>query len=768
MTSNVGNTTPNQARLSKELELAQLDVLIKHIPTAVVGNAACSILIIIGLWNVSPHPLLIFWLLAVYIIAAIRLFLPSLFRSGRFWATEPHKWITAFSLSSGVSGATWGFACYALVPIGNPESMLLMVIITAGICSGASITLGHQSKAATLFLLCSVPPLAIRLLQEGSDATSIAAFGCLVYLIILIRGIHTSERFLDEKIHSDLRAQHDRQRLSNHLARTPLAAIEWDSDFKVISWNKAAEEMFGYPAKEIIGQHADFLIPKDATTQVYNTWAELVETGDFNTSINENCCADGRTITCEWHNSALVENGQFTGASSFAQDISERIERENLIRHQAHYDSLTNLPNRIFFKERLSQALSKAKRRDGLAAVLLIDLDHFKDINDSRGHDTGDLVLKHYASMLKQHLRHCDTISRLGGDEFVILIDNLSTELPEAQIQISEVANKIQLITETPIPIKGHNYHIGCSIGITLIDGSEDAELIMKRADLALYSVKENERGDFSFYREELASQAERHLELHNSLHNALENNEFELFYQAKVDLQSNEIIGCEALIRWHSQEHGFVSPNEFIHLIENSSLIEDVGSWVIDEACRQVKYWRDIRLWNDNMIMAVNVGVRQLLAKDFPDQINHAINRHEISGHNLELEITERLFIQDSELAKKNMDAVAAIGPTFAIDDFGTGYSCLSYLKSLPLQTLKVDKSFLDPLLTSNKDDTLIKTVLYICEQLNLKSVAEGVEEETQRLHLQQLNCDFYQGYLHSKPMNQKFFEAQLIKQKK
>lgn len=749
----------------KTREAEQIKLLTEQVPAAVLGNIACTLIVAIGFWSIAPRNLLIGWLTISWLITGLRLLLRQKYCADlNNLKTNKHLINTLAKLSS-LSGLTWGLGSYFLIPPGNPYALILMVIVCAGICSGSVITLGHYKRTASTFILFCVPFIALRLLAEASFYSDLAAFGSIVYMWMLLKGSRTSEAYFNDKIDSDIQSQKSRQRLINHLENTPLAAVEWDNELKIINWNRAAETMFGHKSAEVIGKNASILIPEEELESIKKMAMGLITDKQANHAVIKNIRADGSLITCEWHNTYLEENGTFSGISSFIHDISERIEKENIIRHQAHYDALTDLPNRIFFKERLLQALASAKRGDGYAAALLIDLDHFKDINDSQGHDTGDKVLQLFAHQLQTNLRHCDTISRQGGDEFVVLIDNLTNDLKIAQLRVAEVANIIKQITENPIHIDNHDYHIGCSIGIAIIEGHETTEEVMKHADLALYSVKDTERGDYAFFKDEFASQAERHLQLHNSLHSALNENEFKLYYQAKADLKTNRIVGCEALIRWFSKQHGFVSPNEFIHLIENSSLIEDVGDWVLNEACRQIRAWLDAGLWEDDMIMAINIGARQLLAPNFPQQVQQALANHKIAGQMLELEITERLFIQDADLAKKHMEAVAALGPSFAIDDFGTGYSCLSYLKLLPLRTLKVDKSFIDPLLEDNKDDALVKTVLHICRQLNLKAVAEGIETEGQRQHLQALDCDYYQGYLHSKPMSNLDYEQQLRK---
>lgn len=759
------NNQTYRSETLKTREAEQIKLLTEQVPTAVLGNIACTVIVAIGFWSIAPRSLLIGWLAISWFITGLRLFLRQKYCADLTNAKTNKHLINALAILSSLSGLAWGLGSYFLIPLGNPYALILMVIVCAGICSGAVITLGHYKRTASTFILFCVPFIALRLLAEASFYSDLAAFSSIVYMWMLLKGSRTSEAYFNDKIDSDIQSQKNRQRLINHLENTPLAAIEWNNELNIINWNRAAETIFGYKSAEVIGKNASILILEEELESIKKMAMDLIADRQTSHAVIKNIRADGSSITCEWHNTYLEENGKFSGISSFIHDISERIEKENIIRHQAHYDALTDLPNRIFFKERLLQALASAKRGDGYAAALLIDLDHFKDINDSQGHDTGDKVLQLFAHQLQTNLRHCDTISRQGGDEFVVLIDDLTSDLHIAHLRVAEVANKIKQITENPLQIDNHDYHIGCSIGIAIIEGHETTEEVMKHADLALYSVKNTERGDYAFFKDEFASLAERHLQLHNSLHSALNENEFELYYQAKADLKTNRIVGCEALIRWFSKQHGFVSPNEFIHLIENSSLIEDVGDWVLNEACRQIRAWIDAGLWQDDMIMAINVGARQLLAPNFPQQVQQALANHKIAGQMLELEITERLFIQDADLAKKHMEAVVALGPSFAIDDFGTGYSCLSYLKRLPLRTLKVDKSFIDPLLEDEKDDALVKTVLHICRQLNLKAVAEGIETEGQRQHLQGLDCDFYQGYLHSKPMSNLDYAQQLRK---
>jgi diguanylate cyclase (GGDEF)-like protein/PAS domain S-box-containing protein len=429
-----------------------------------------------------------------------------------------------------------------------------------------------------------------------------------------------------------------------------------------------------------------------------------------------------------------------------AMDITDRKIAEQRIAHMAHHDALTGLPNRVLLRDRIQQAIAHAHREDGQLAVLFIDLDRFKNINDSLGHQLGDRLLQSVASRILACVREGDTVSRVGGDEFVIVIPTI-----ESSGDASSVAAKILEVLGNVFHLHGNDLHIAGSIGISLYpsDGT-DAETLMRNADTAMYFAKDSGRANFQFFTQHMNVAAQQRLTLENALRRALENGEFELHYQPLHDLGDRSITGVEALIRWNSPE-GLVAPGSFIAVAEDSGLIVPIGEWVLREALQQARTWqgegRPLR-------MAVNVSANQLSRANFADRLRRLIEETGVDPALVELEVTEGVIVEGAGEAREAIDQIAALGVGIAIDDFGTGYSGLAYLKRLPIDTVKIDQSFVRDLTIDPDDAAIVTAIVAMARSLGVDVIAEGVETEEQVAELKRLGCYRAQGFLLSRPM--------------
>ncbi|HYC35334.1 MAG TPA: EAL domain-containing protein [Usitatibacter sp.] len=431
-----------------------------------------------------------------------------------------------------------------------------------------------------------------------------------------------------------------------------------------------------------------------------------------------------------------------------AMDITERKLAEQRIAHMAHHDALTGLPNRVLLRDRIGQAIAHAHRAGRQIAVLFIDLDRFKTINDSLGHQFGDRLLQSVASRILVCVREGDTVARVGGDEFVIVIPGI-----DQASDASVVATKILEVLGHAFHLHGNDVHVAGSIGISLYpsDGT-DAETLMRHADTAMYHAKDSGRANFQFFTEHMNVAAQQRLSLENSLRRAAERSEFELHFQPVFDLGDRSVAAFEALLRWNMPERGMVSPAEFITAAEESGLIVPVGEWVLREALRQARTWQ---AFGRPVRVAVNVSARQLARQNFVERLRRIIEEVAIEPGLIELEVTESVIIEGAGEARAALDQIAALGVGIAIDDFGTGYSGLAYLKRLPIDTVKIDQSFVSGL-TQNRDDAAIVTaIVAMSRSLGLEVVAEGVETEHQLRELERLGCRLAQGYLLARPMS-------------
>lgn len=447
-------------------------------------------------------------------------------------------------------------------------------------------------------------------------------------------------------------------------------------------------------------------------------------------------------------------------AANIARIAIERKEAEERLDYLAHYDPLTSLPNRALFRDRLTQALARADRGGRLAALMFLDLDRFKTINDTLGHDIGDLLLKTVAHRLRRCVRDEDTVARLGGDEFTVILEELAG-IEDAGI----VAKKIIEALAPPFVLDGHEVFVTPSIGITVYPlDSNDLDNLLKNADAAMYRVKEEGRNNYQFYTAEMNARTLERLALENNLRHALERNEFVLYYQPKVDLIKGQIVGMEALMRWIHPTRGIVSPTEFIPLLEETGMIIPVGEWLLRTACRQNNAWQNAGF--PHLRMAVNLSARQFQQNDLVHSVSRVLEETGLAADYLELEITESLLMQNPENATDILNKINALGVVrIDIDDFGTGYSSLSYLKRFPISTVKIDASFVHGIPDDLEDVAIVVAVIAMSHSLHLKVIAEGVENEKQLTFLREHNCDELQGYVFSPPLPPAEFEQLLRK---
>ncbi len=449
------------------------------------------------------------------------------------------------------------------------------------------------------------------------------------------------------------------------------------------------------------------------------------------------------------------QRGHYQGRRVTVRDISARKQAENQIRHLAYFDPLTGLPNRRLLMDRLGQALIASNRSREYGAVLILDLDHFKILNDTKGHDVGDRLLVDVARRLKACVRQEDTVSRLGGDEYVVMLEGLGEQEDSAAHQAEIVAEKIHRALNEPYALEGleREYHSTPSIGLTLFLGQDTAiEVLLKQADVALYQAKDAGRNTVRFFNPAMQAAIDSRTAMENALRRGLRHGEFKLYYQPQTD-QNGRVIGAEALLRWLPPDHEVVSPAEFIPLAEETGLILPIGQWVVDTACAQLKAWES-KPGTRGLRLAINVSARQFHQPDFVARVRSSLERYGVDPGLLKLELTESVVLSNIEEVIHRMGQLKALGVGFSLDDFGTGYSSLSYLKRLPLDQLKIDQSFVRDITQDPNDAAIVRAILAMSQSLGLHVIAEGVETPEQRDFLREYGCTAYQGYLFGKPM--------------
>ncbi len=456
----------------------------------------------------------------------------------------------------------------------------------------------------------------------------------------------------------------------------------------------------------------------------------------------------GKTRRVEIRLAPLIgAQGRIESAVMIARDVSRQDQAETRAHFLAHYDTLTGLPNRSLFRDRLLQAMANSRRNSTLLSVMFLDIDHFKDVNDSLGHSVGDRLLKEIASRISSCTRESDTVARFGGDEFGVIQTNLNT-VEDAV----ELAERIVDIILQPITIDGHQIHTGISIGVTLYPfEDQDADNLLKNADMAMYKAKREGRNRYQFYIAELNQMVQRRVAIERNLRLALKRDEFTLHYQPQLDLRTGQVVGVEALLRWNQPEDGQVSPGEFIPVAESSGLITEIGDWVMNEACRQAKAWQDEGL--PPLRVAINLSAVQFRHKNLISNITGALESSGLDPKYLEVELTESLIMKDVETTIDTLSQLRELGIQISVDDFGTGYSSLSYLTRFPIQKIKLDQSFVRDM--HKKDGAAIcRTIITLGQSLDMRVMAEGVEQVEQMEFLRSQGCHEVQGYYFSRPM--------------
>ena len=528
----------------------------------------------------------------------------------------------------------------------------------------------------------------------------------------------------------------------------------------IIYVNPAFGRITGYDAQDTLGRSMHFLLGEDQEqVEFMEIHAALHEQREGN-AVLRNYRKDGSLFWNDLSVSPVLdETGSVAHFVWVINDVTEREQHEELLEYQANHDALTGLPNRNLLADRITQSLANAHRYDMPVAVLFIDLDNFKFVNDSLGHALGDRMLIIQADRLHKSIRSGDTVARYGGDEFVVVVSNL-----EKSEDAALVAQHIQELVSRPFTIDGHEFGITCSIGISLYpkDG-HDVDSLLKNADAAMYRAKEQSRNSFQFYTSEMNDRVVERMVIERHLRHALELGQLEMHYQPQVELTNGRIIGVEALLRWHSPSLGAVSPSRFIPLAEETGLIVPIGEWVLKTCCEQNKAWQDAGL--TPLTISVNISARQLQKKDLSGDIAAILRESGLKPRFLELEIVESMVMKDVESAMVIMTELKSLGIQLAMDDFGTGYSSLSYLKRFPFDRLKIDLSFVRDILSDPESASIARTIIAMAHNLNLRAIAEGVETKEQLEYLRLHGCDEIQGYYVSRPVNAQEFEALLRK---
>lgn len=530
--------------------------------------------------------------------------------------------------------------------------------------------------------------------------------------------------------------------------------IVTDADRRILRVNHAFTEITGYNKDEVVGQNPRILSSGRHEKHFYEEmWRSIQRTDKWEGEIwnrrkNGEIYPERLVITAVKNQSGIIVNYVATLA-----DISVSRAASDEIRHLAFYDHLTRLPNRRLLIDRLKHALISSARSGKKGALLLLDLDNFKTLNDTLGHDIGDILLQQVALRTEACVRDGDTVARLGGDEFVFILENLSLNATDAATQTKAIAEKISASLNLPYQLASHVYQCTPSIGAVIFNGHEKStDELFKQADIAMYQAKKDGRNLLRFFDSRMQNTINQRVLNESALRSALQENKLQLYYQIQVD-QTGRAIGAEALIRWIHPLHGLVSPANFIPLAEESGQIMPIGLWVLETACNQLQAWRANPLSRE-LVLAINVSPKQFHKANFASEVQAAIERAGINPNQLKLELTESMLFENIEVIIGAMKSLKEMGVRLSLDDFGTGYSSLQYLKRLPLNQLKIDQTFVRDIVSDSSDKAIVQTIIAMARNLNLGVIAEGVENQHQHQHLLETGCTHFQGYLFGRPV--------------
>jgi len=597
ISSTVVNDSINKNLLIKR-EIVTL--LFSDVKKSLITAMSVAGILLLGLSDSTDLSSGLAWLGLLALTYVLRFCLARQLKKDTFLASAATIWLKRFRLSIAFSGLAWGFACFIIFPQNNTQLQAFFALVFAGIAAGGLISFYIDEISSVLFVSGIMLPLSYALINDQSPYANNILF--LAGLFVVYVALASKRMAMGLLSNIDLRVQAESQkkeihdlslRQHLHLAQTPIGVIEWDKSLNITTWNKACYDIFGYTSEAMIGQHIGSLMPELSKKPREHILTALQKTSIETNSFYKITHQNGEIIQCEWTNTVLNDDhGEIIGLASLVQDKTEFMRAQDKINRLAYYDLLTNLPNRGLLNDRLLQAIALSERSKTYSMLAFIDLDHFKALNDIKGHAAGDFLLIEVANRLKNSIRKQDTVARMGGDEFVLVLSNVGKTREEAQFFCEKIINKISQAIKIPVEYDGYQHQCSASIGLSLFTGNAiDADELMRRADMSMYLAKKQGRNCYQFYDESMQPKYDYQMQLKQDLNSAIESKQFQLYLQGQFDSDST-VIGAEVLLRWQHPTFGLVMPNDFIPLAEETGAIGAIGFWVMKQACVLLKKW--------------------------------------------------------------------------------------------------------------------------------------------------------------------------------
>jgi diguanylate cyclase (GGDEF)-like protein/PAS domain S-box-containing protein len=713
----------------------------------------CISIVCLVLWEVSNHLNILIWITANAVILILRSLLVKSFLDNS--SKSSLLWIeNRFKLYTLASATTLSIGAVMLFPQNQPFHQAFLSISVIALASSSVLSFYIFKDLVKYYLLIIMLPFSYTLYSQDTKLHTYLALFTIIFLFVLVIFSKRHYKNIINTIKAKMLAQEMQKKLelstdyfSTIFKQAPVGLITYDNDLIIKNLNNEFATISGAPYEKLIN-----LDMKKYANQVIRPALDIAlkgQKGHYDGKYHTYLSDDDIWINMQTVPMYEID-GSIKGGMAIISDITQRIKAQEKIHHQAFYDHLTGLANRTTFTQNLQHELASLSRHSRFGAVLFIDIDHFKNINDSLGHHIGDNLLKIFSSRIANSIRAEDTVARLGGDEFIILLSSLSNDKLEATEFAHKVSTNLHRVIKKTINLEQHSLHVTMSIGIAIIGAKDDnISDILKHADIAMYEAKTAGRNTSRFFEKEMSIEIEKKLILNNELYDAIQKNQFELYYQPIVELNTFNINSCEALIRWNHPTLGLVFPDDFIPFAEKSQLIVSIGKWVIERACIDHNKHKD-KLQN----IAINISPKHFMEQDFISTLLETTSKYEVNPNIFKLELTESVAVDNLQTTIEKMNELKSHGFAISMDDFGTGYSSLSYLKNLPFDFLKIDRSFIENILENEGDASLVRTIIAISKQFNFTVIAEGVETQKHIDFLRELNCDYYQGYFKSRPV--------------
>ena len=704
-------------------------------------------------WGLVNDVVLILWASSITLVLSIRALLVNTFvKHKRYMALEKLEFfyknltiLSALIISAGI---------IYLFTYEEPIYQVFLIMVVTGSAAGAVMSLAYYKRLIRLYLIIIIVPVALILYYQYSPVST--PLSALMFFFLVMLSIFASR--YNTKIINTLKNKHQMLETKKELKvsnnnyvsifnEVPIGVFTYDRNLMITSANRAFAQLLKAPEEKL--KNLDLKILRDQSLREDFEKPFKAQKGYYEgvyTTHIANIEIWIRLNTVPMYG----KDGTIIAGLGMVEDITKQVKYQEELRYRAFYDSLTGLTNREALTQQLKYFMNKLERSHKYGVLLFIDLDNFKNINDSLGHHIGDSVLKTFAKKVQKVLRKEDIFARLGGDEFVILITQTENDVERINEAALNISDKIHDALKQSIQIETHTLYITLSLGIKILHPDEkDINTILKDADIAMYQSKNSGKNRTSFYDTEISKRMNEQLILHNELKDAIKNQEFELYLQPIVDLKSKKIVSAEALIRWNHPTKGVLYPDAFIEYAESSHLIVEIGKWVVERSFEIYK-----SLENELEDIAINISLKQFYQENFVASLLESAKKHAVAPKHIKLELTESLALKNLDETIQKMLLLKSHGFVFSMDDFGTGYSSLSYLKNLPFDYIKIDQSFIRFMLESDSDKTLVKIIIDVAKQFDLLVIAEGVETDAHEEFITKLHCDYAQGYYTSKPL--------------